>query len=220
MSDGFIYSAPAYHKLCLHVAFELGNSTWKLACSNGRKVRQVTVTSRDLEQVQGALLTAQAHFGMAEGAAVVSFYEAGRDGFWLHWYLQGRGIDNVEFRIIVNIMSIQLIKNSIRSLLLANSEPCSKNFISTLAKVVSASCPTGVEVMCISGILPMALRLCADMVFLQTMVRKGCLVFRHRSFSLTIARDTELFPFLPETSLFSRCVGTKPEKFCYPDEQK
>ena len=79
----------------LYVAFELGNSTWKLACSNGRKVRQVTVTARDLEQLQRALLRTQAHFGMAEAVAVVSCYEAGRDGFWLHRYLQGQGIDNV-----------------------------------------------------------------------------------------------------------------------------
>ena len=35
----------------LYVAFELGNSTWKLACSDGRKVRQVTVTARDLSRV-------------------------------------------------------------------------------------------------------------------------------------------------------------------------
>jgi transposase len=79
----------------LYVAFELGNSTWKMACSDGRKVRQVTVTARDLEQVQGALLRAQTHFGMNGTSAVVSCYEAGRDGFWLHRYLQSRGIDNV-----------------------------------------------------------------------------------------------------------------------------
>ena len=48
----------------LFVAFELGNSTWKMACSDGRKVRQVTVTARDLEQLQRALLRTQAHFGM------------------------------------------------------------------------------------------------------------------------------------------------------------
>jgi transposase len=79
----------------LFVAFELGNSTWKMACSDGRKVRQVTVTARDLEQVQDALLRARTHFGMGEGSAVVSCYEAGRDGFWLHRYLQDQGIDNV-----------------------------------------------------------------------------------------------------------------------------
>ena len=71
----------------LYVAFELGNNTWKLAFSDGRKVRHVTVAARDLGQVQGALLRAQTHFGMAEAAAVVSCYEAGRDGFWLHRYL-------------------------------------------------------------------------------------------------------------------------------------
>jgi transposase len=79
----------------LYVAFELGNRTWKMACSDGRKVRQVTVTARDLEQVQGALLRAQTHFGMDGASAVVSCYEAGRDGFWLHRYLQDQGIDNV-----------------------------------------------------------------------------------------------------------------------------
>src|SRR3974377_2144056 len=93
--QGPLEKGPRTKFAVLYVAFELGNSTWKMACSDGRKVRQVTVTARDLEQVQYALLRAQAHFGMGEAAAVVSCYEAGRDGFWLHRYLQGRGIDNV-----------------------------------------------------------------------------------------------------------------------------
>src|SRR3974390_2742692 len=79
----------------LYVAFELGNSTWKMACSDGRKVRHVTVNARDLDQVERALLRAQDHFAMADGYSTVSCYEAGRDGFWLHRYLQDRGIDNV-----------------------------------------------------------------------------------------------------------------------------
>jgi hypothetical protein len=58
----------------LYVAFELGNSTWKLACSDGRKVRHVTVTARDLDQVELALLRAQNHFGMSEGCSTVSCY--------------------------------------------------------------------------------------------------------------------------------------------------
>lgn len=52
----------------LYVAFELGNSTWKLAFSDGRKVRQVTVTARDLDQVELALLRAKNHFALAEVA--------------------------------------------------------------------------------------------------------------------------------------------------------
>ncbi len=79
----------------LYVAFELANSTWKIACSDGGKLRHVTVTARDLTQVQGAILGAKRHFGMGGEMRTVSCYEAGRDGFWLHRYLQSCGIENV-----------------------------------------------------------------------------------------------------------------------------
>jgi len=79
----------------LYVAFELANSSWKLACSDGSKLRHVTVTSGDLAQVQGAIIGARRHFGMGDEVRTVSCYEAGRDGFWLHRYLQSCGIDNV-----------------------------------------------------------------------------------------------------------------------------
>jgi hypothetical protein len=39
----------------LYIAFELANSTWKLACSDGSRLRLVTVTAGDLDQVQGAI---------------------------------------------------------------------------------------------------------------------------------------------------------------------
>ena len=79
----------------LYVAFELANSIWKLACSDGIKLRHVTVTAGDLAQVQGAILGAKRHFGMGDEVHTVSCYEAGRDGFWLHRYLHSCGIDNV-----------------------------------------------------------------------------------------------------------------------------
>jgi transposase len=79
----------------LYVAFELANTTWKMACSDGRKLRHVTVTAGDLAQVQGAILGARRHFGLGDKVQTVSCYEAGRDGFWLHRYLQSCGIDNV-----------------------------------------------------------------------------------------------------------------------------
>jgi transposase len=79
----------------LYVAFELANSTWKLACSDGNKLRHVTVTAGDLPQVQRAIIGAKRHFGMANEVHTVSCYEAGRDGFWLHRYLHSCGIDNV-----------------------------------------------------------------------------------------------------------------------------
>ncbi len=79
----------------LYVAFELANSTWKMACSNGSKLRHVTVTAGDLAQVQGAIIGAKRHFGLGDEVKTVSCYEAGRDGFWLHRYLHRCGINNV-----------------------------------------------------------------------------------------------------------------------------
>ena len=79
----------------LYVSFELANSTWKMACSDGSKLRHVTVTAGDLAQVQGAIIGAKRHFGMDDEVHAVSCYEAGRDGFWLHRYLHSCGIDNV-----------------------------------------------------------------------------------------------------------------------------
>jgi transposase len=79
----------------LYVAFELSNSTWKLACSDGNKLRHVTVRAGDLDQVQRALIGAKRHFGLTDEVHTVSCYEAGRDGFWLHRYLHSCRIDNV-----------------------------------------------------------------------------------------------------------------------------
>jgi transposase len=79
----------------LYVAFELSNSTWKLACSDGNKLRHVTVAAGDLDQVQGAILGARRRLGLDDNVHTVSRYEAGRDGFWLHRYLHSCRIDNV-----------------------------------------------------------------------------------------------------------------------------
>jgi transposase len=79
----------------LYVAFELSNSTWKLACSDGNNLRHVTVPAGDLDQVQRALIAAKRQFGIDGKVHTVSCYEAGRDGFWLHRYLHSCGIDNV-----------------------------------------------------------------------------------------------------------------------------
>jgi transposase len=79
----------------LYVAFELANSTWKMACSDGTKLRHVAVIAGDLAQVQGAILGAKRHFDMGDKVRTVSCYEAGRDGFWLHRYLQSCEIENV-----------------------------------------------------------------------------------------------------------------------------
>jgi transposase len=78
----------------LYMALELSNKTWRLALSEGAKRRQVVVPAADLMKLSEAVAKAKERFGMPASARVVSCYEAGRDGFWLHRHLRGVGIEN------------------------------------------------------------------------------------------------------------------------------
>ena len=80
----------------LYVAFELGKKDWKLAMTSGFGVPPWlrTVPSGDWSAVQRALRQGRARFGLASTARVVSCYEAGRDGFWIHRALLALGIAN------------------------------------------------------------------------------------------------------------------------------
>ncbi len=78
----------------LFVAFELSEKTWKLGFTtgHGQKPRERTVTARQQERVLDEIAQAQHRLGLPAAAPVVSCYEAGREGFWLHRFLQGHGI--------------------------------------------------------------------------------------------------------------------------------
>src|SRR3989449_10386179 len=80
----------------LFVAFELSEKTWKLGFTTGQgqKPRERTVTARQQERVLDEIAQAQHRLGLPAAAPVVSCYEAGREGFWLHRFLQGHGITN------------------------------------------------------------------------------------------------------------------------------
>jgi transposase len=67
---------------------------WRLALSDGAKRRQVAVPAADLIKLAQAVAKAKERFGMPAAARVVSCYEAGRDGFWLHRHLRSVGIEN------------------------------------------------------------------------------------------------------------------------------
>jgi transposase len=84
-------SAPAP---VLYMALELSNRSWRLAFGDGSKRRQVSVPAADLAALAGALAKAKERFKMPASARVVSCYEAGRDGFWLHRHLVSIGIEN------------------------------------------------------------------------------------------------------------------------------
>ena len=78
----------------LYIALELSNKSWRLALSDGTKGRQVSVPAADLAKLASAVAKARERFGMPATARVLSCYEAGRDGFWLHRHLISIGIEN------------------------------------------------------------------------------------------------------------------------------
>jgi transposase len=80
----------------LFVAFELSEKTWKLGFTtgHGQKPRERTMAARQQERVLDEIAQAKRRLGLPETAPVVSCYEAGREGFWLHRFLQAHGITN------------------------------------------------------------------------------------------------------------------------------
>ena len=71
----------------LHVAFELSQNKWKLGFSDGNKMRFKSIAARSLEQLHEEIEKAQVRFKLRGNVRILSCYEAGRDGFWLHRYL-------------------------------------------------------------------------------------------------------------------------------------
>jgi len=80
----------------LYLALDLGNRIWKLAFTTGaaQPPRIRTITARDLAQLECEIAAARARFGLVPEAPVVSCYEAGRDGFWVHRALASLGVAN------------------------------------------------------------------------------------------------------------------------------
>ena len=80
----------------LYLALELGASNWKLAFTVGlgQKPRLKTITARSTLGLLWEIKAAQKRLGLPEDAPVLSCYEAGRDGFWLHRFLLAHGVQN------------------------------------------------------------------------------------------------------------------------------
>jgi transposase len=80
----------------LFLAFELGANQWKLGFTTGaaQRPRERNVPARNIEAVREEIRKAKQRFGLPEEAPVISCYEAGRDGFWLHRWLVTQGVAN------------------------------------------------------------------------------------------------------------------------------
>jgi transposase len=95
----------------LYMAFELSEGKWKLGFCDGNKMRFKSIAARDTEQIQEEIGKAKKRFKLADDVRIVSCYEAGRDGFWLHRYLLNGGIEN----IVVDSSSIEVNRRKRRT---------------------------------------------------------------------------------------------------------
>jgi transposase len=80
----------------LFVAFELSEKTWKLGFTTGHGQNPCarTIAARDAKRLLDEVAQAKTRLGLPETTPVVSCYEAGREGFWLHRFLQAHRITN------------------------------------------------------------------------------------------------------------------------------
>ena len=85
-------------KAKLFVALELGQATWVVALHSpiADKISIYRIEGGDTDQLMALIekKRVQAARRLGRAVQVVSCYEAGRDGFWLHRFLIWRGIDN------------------------------------------------------------------------------------------------------------------------------
>src|SRR5262249_21339310 len=90
----------------LFVAFELGWNEWKLAfaATPADNPRLRSIAGRNTEALLQEIDKAKKRFGLPADAPVQSCYEAGRDGFWLHRFLESKAIVNQ----VVNSSSIEV----------------------------------------------------------------------------------------------------------------
>jgi transposase len=78
----------------LYMALELSNSNWLIGFGNGTKTRQVSIAAPDVEQLLKEIEVAKERLKLPASSEVLSCYEAGRDGFWVHRALESHGIKN------------------------------------------------------------------------------------------------------------------------------
>ena len=90
----------------LMLAMELGEEHWKLGFSSafGQIPSVRDIGSRDTKALLARIAWAKKKLGLPAQARVVSCYEAGREGFWLHRFLEAQGVES----LIVDSSSIEV----------------------------------------------------------------------------------------------------------------
>lgn len=97
----------------LYVALELSAKHWKLAYTTGwsQAPRQRTIAAGDGRAWAAELQRAKQRWGLAAETPVVTCYEAGRDGFWIHRWLTAQGVRN----LVVDAASIEVPRRTRRA---------------------------------------------------------------------------------------------------------
>jgi transposase len=97
----------------LFLACELGVTTWKLGFTTGaaQRPRERTMPAGALQVLLEEMARAKQRFGLPNDTHVVSCYEAGRDGFWLHRWLEAQGVENC----VVDSSSIEVNRRQRRA---------------------------------------------------------------------------------------------------------
>jgi transposase len=94
------------------MALELADGKWKVAIGDGaRAPSQHNVTAGEAPVLLELIERAKKRCGLRGPLPVVSCYEAGRDGFWLHRWLVEHGVDNV----VVDSSSIEVNRRQRRA---------------------------------------------------------------------------------------------------------
>jgi len=88
------------------LALELGEASWKLGFSSafGQAPLVRDIGSRNRKALLAQIAWAKKQLGLPANGRVVSCYEAGREGFWLHRFLVAEGVEN----LIVDSSSIEV----------------------------------------------------------------------------------------------------------------
>jgi len=97
----------------LSLAFDLGNREWKLGFTTGfgQPPRERTIVARDLRALATEIAEAKRRFALPRTVRVLSCYEAGRDGFWLHRALTQQRVEN----LVVDSASIEVNRRARRA---------------------------------------------------------------------------------------------------------
>ena len=80
----------------LYMAMELSNRKWKLGFGNGSKLRRKSIDARDRQRCLEEVALAKEKLKLPADAPVVCCFEAGRDGHWIHRWLESEGFEVLE----------------------------------------------------------------------------------------------------------------------------